>query len=65
MRGIDMIAMAAKTQPGQVGCGFCGYIGKRSEFVWGRGRIFGEHPEHRYCPKCRQSITWYGATGRP
>lgn len=41
-------------------CGYCGYKAPEYMFAYGRGREYGEHPEHRYCPQCHQSIDWYG-----
>lgn len=41
-------------------CGYCGYKDYEDAFEYGRGREFGEHPEHRYCPRCGQSIDWVG-----
>lgn len=41
-------------------CGYCGYRAPEYEFKRGRGREYGEHPEHRYCPECGQSIDWHG-----
>ncbi len=42
-------------------CHKCGHSGPSATFYHGRGRDVGEHPEHRYCPACRASITWHGA----
>lgn len=42
-------------------CRRCGYQDKQDAFPEGRGRAYGEHPEHYVCPQCRASITWYGA----
>jgi hypothetical protein len=41
-------------------CGHCGFKARSSAFYRGRGREYGEHPEHIYCPHCGQSITWHG-----
>jgi len=41
-------------------CGCCGYLGLECEFKYGKGREYGQHPEHRYCPRCGSSIDWYG-----
>ncbi|MEM5777666.1 MAG: hypothetical protein QXJ06_04450 [Candidatus Aenigmatarchaeota archaeon] len=41
-------------------CGNCKYRGEENEFEYGRGKQYGEHPLHRYCPKCGVSIDWYG-----
>lgn len=49
-----------RIQPGQLGCCSCGHIAPKGEFRYGRGRSFGEHPEHRYCPWCGRSIEWFG-----
>jgi hypothetical protein len=47
-------------------CKRCGHTADKSEFRAGRGRHLGEHPDHRYCPACGQSITWYGyRTAKP
>jgi|GEM_PF-6101726 len=43
-----------------ISCGCCDFIAPEPMFKWGRGREFGEHPEHRYCPRCSNSIDWYG-----
>jgi len=41
-------------------CVYCGHIAEPDKFQYGLGREFGEHPEHRYCPECGQSIDWHG-----
>lgn len=41
-------------------CGRCRHTDKASAFAQGRGRPYGQHPDHRYCPSCRGSIEWYG-----
>jgi len=41
-------------------CGYCGFIAPESLFEWGKGKEYGQHPEHRYCPRCLQSIDWHG-----
>jgi len=41
-------------------CVYCGHIAESDKFKYGLGREFGEHPEHRYCPECGQSIDWHG-----
>ena|GEM_PF-1371704 len=41
-------------------CGYCGHKDFEDAFRHGRGREFGEHPEHRYCERCGQSIDWHG-----
>lgn len=41
-------------------CARCRHVGDSTEFRFGRGRQYGEHPEHRYCPACGESIDWYG-----
>lgn len=41
-------------------CGYCGYRDFEDAFEYGRGREYGEHPEHRYCPRCFNSIDWHG-----
>jgi|LSQX01.3.fsa_nt_gb rubredoxin len=41
-------------------CGACGHIAPAQEFKYGSGREYGKHPEHRYCPRCSQSIDWFG-----
>lgn len=41
-------------------CRRCGYQDKQDAFPEGRGRAYGEHPDHRYCPRCGQSIDWFG-----
>ena len=41
-------------------CGYCKFRGPEPMFKWGKGREYGEHPEHRYCPRCHVSIDWYG-----
>ena len=40
-------------------CGHCGFKALPTAFYRGRGREYGEHPEHTYCPHCGQSITWH------
>ncbi len=52
--------LLAVIQPGQLGCCKCGHLGPAESFAYGRGRRFGQHPEHRYCPSCGLSIDWYG-----
>lgn len=52
--------LRTQTQPGQYGCKQCGHIAERAAFALGRGREHGQHPEHKYCPECGQSITWAG-----
>ena len=52
--------LIAVTAPGELGCTVCGHHGPRHEFGYGRGREYGEHPEHRVCPVCRRSIAWHG-----
>jgi hypothetical protein len=41
-------------------CGYCGFKGLEEVFKYGKGREYGQHPEHRYCPCCGQSIDWFG-----
>lgn len=41
-------------------CGYCGFKALPTAFYKGRGREYGEHPDHTYCPRCGQSITWHG-----
>lgn len=41
-------------------CDYCGFIAPEPMFKWGKGKEYGQHPEHRYCPKCSQSIDWHG-----
>jgi hypothetical protein len=41
-------------------CGHCGFKALPTAFYRGRGREYGEHPDHTYCPHCGQSITWHG-----
>ncbi|MCM8901299.1 hypothetical protein KVG29_08710 [Caldicoprobacter algeriensis] len=41
-------------------CDYCGFIAPEPMFKWGKGKEFGQHPEHRYCPRCYNSIDWYG-----
>lgn len=43
-------------------CGACGHIAPAEEFKHGSGREYWRHPEHRYCPRCSQSIDWFGYT---
>ena len=43
-----------------ISCDYCGFTAPEPMFKRGRGREFGEHPEHRYCPRCSNSIDWYG-----
>lgn len=45
--------------PGQIGCK-CGHVADKAEFKPGRGRSYGQHPDHHYCPACGRSITWFG-----
>ncbi len=54
------LEVVARIQPGELGCSECGYVGPKAEFRFGRGRSFGEHPEHRYCPACGRSVDWFG-----
>lgn len=41
-------------------CLACNECAPREAFYYGRGRDLGEHPDHRFCPNCRQSIDWQG-----
>lgn len=41
-------------------CENCKHDAPKHEFTKGKGREYGQHPEHRYCPKCAESIDWYG-----
>jgi len=41
-------------------CDYCGFIAPEPMFKWGKGKEFGQHPEHRYCPRCLKSIDWFG-----
>ncbi len=41
-------------------CGKCGHVGEQTTFDFGRGKAFGQHESHRYCPACHVSITWFG-----
>jgi len=41
-------------------CGYCGFKAPEPMFKRGKGKEFGQHPEHRYCPRCFSSIDWYG-----
>lgn len=43
-------------------CDCCWYAAPTGEFRWGRGRDKSEHPDHRYCPQCGRSVTWFGYT---
>ncbi|MCL5265510.1 MAG: hypothetical protein M1343_10050 [Chloroflexi bacterium] len=42
----------------QIGCMHCCNVAHYSEFRAGRGRQYGQHPEHHYCPNCGLSIEW-------
>jgi hypothetical protein len=47
-------------------CKRCGHTAPKAEFRYGEGREHWRHEDHRYCPACGQSITWYGyRTTRP
>lgn len=55
-----VIQMIEQIQPGELGCLNCGYVADASKFGYGYGRQYGQHPSHRYCARCGQSITWHG-----
>lgn len=41
-------------------CEHCGFKDYEEAFNYGKGREYGQHPSHRYCPSCGVSIDWYG-----
>lgn len=50
----------------KIQCAKCHAIRPAQEFKTGYqkfgpfSRMYGQHPEHRYCPVCGRSIDWYG-----
>ncbi len=63
-----MATLQAATKPQQarapmrnaIQCGSCWAIYESQDAVCGKGREHGQHPEHRYCPKCNADLDWYG-----
>lgn len=41
-------------------CKHCSYRNREEAFQYGRGKAYGQHEEHRYCPRCGYSIDWVG-----
>jgi len=41
-------------------CEHCGFKDCEEIFAYGKSKEYGQHPEHRYCPRCGISIDWYG-----
>lgn len=41
-------------------CASCRAIYESQDAQYGKGRQYGQHPEHKYCPKCGVDLDWYG-----
>lgn len=52
-RNADLIS---RVGPGEWGCVECGFVAVKSEFPYGRGRSYGQHPDSRYCPACGHNL---------
>jgi len=46
--------------PREIVCGCCHKTTTLQECRRGRGREYGEHPDHHFCVHCGQSIDWFG-----